>query len=283
MTSGGRSQFARAGEGNRVLKHMNGDEMVGISGPWGTDAKRKAVFLSIPEIAALHPQIVKVTAELLVAQPAAAAGSEALKKIVEAETVVDAVHDPLARAVSSGLMADRDQSLAAEKPNLENARRAEELQAKLFPSGMSIVNASFLAESGNTARVAKLLDEEPEVAAFLKTIPVRGKGTLLDTAHRWIAAGTQLGKLERQREEQEAKEATQPVGKAGMNALRARWIRVVSQVLSNLELSEAPAEAIELIRGPVQKASERAGKRYESADPEASPAAGPGAPATGVA
>lgn len=266
-----------------MLKHMNGAEMIGITASWGIDAKRKAVFLSIPEIAALHPQVLKIHGEVLAAQPAEAAVSEALKKIIDAETAVDAIHDPLARAVSSGLTADRDQSLAAENPNPENAKMADQVQAKLFPNGMSIINASFLAESGNTARVAKILDEEPEVAAFLKSIPVRGKGTLLDTAHRWIAAGAQLGKLERQREEQEAKEATKPVGKVGMNALRARWIKVVSQVLSNLELSEAPAEAIELIRGPVQKASERAGKRYEGAPPEATPAADPAAPATGVA
>jgi hypothetical protein len=77
-----------------------------------------------------------------------------------------------------------------------------------------------------------VLDEEPDTAAFLESIPVRGKGTLLDTTHRWIAAGAQLGELERQREEQEAKEATKPVGKARMNALRVRWIKV----LSNLEL-----------------------------------------------
>ncbi len=262
-----------------MLKHMNGDEMVGITGPWGTDAKRKAVFLSIPEISGLHPKIVEINAELLGAQRAAAAISDALKKIIDAETAVDAAHDPLARAVSSGITADRDQCIAAATPDLARASQLEDVQLKLFPGGLSIVNASFLAESGNTVRIAKLLDDEPQVAAVLKSIPVRGKGTLLDTTRRWIAAGAELGTLERQREEQEAKEATQPVGKPGMNALRARWIRLVSLVLSNLELSDAPAEAIELIRGPVQKASDRAGKRYEVA----APAAEPGAPATGIA
>ena len=105
-----------------MLKHLNGDEMVGITGPWGIDAKRKAVFLSIPEIAALHPQVLKIHTEVLVAQPAAGAVSDELKKIIEEETAVDATHDPLARAVSSGLPADRDQSLAAEKPNLAHAK-----------------------------------------------------------------------------------------------------------------------------------------------------------------
>ena len=75
--------------------------------------------------------------------------------------------------------------------------------------------------------------------------------------------GDKLGKLEREREAQEAKELTRPLGKAGVNALRARWIRLVSQVLANLELSDAAAESIEVFRGPVLKSSERAGKRYE--------------------
>ncbi len=102
-----------------------------------------------------------------------------------------------------------------------------------------------------------------------------GQSTLLDTTQRWIAVGAELGALERGREEQEAKEATKPLGKAKMNALRARWIRVVALVLTNLEISGAAAESIELIRGPVLKAADRAGKRYEGggAAPVEAPAA----------
>jgi hypothetical protein len=265
-----------------VLKHLNIDEMVALSAPWVNDAKRKELFLSIPEIAALHPKLVQSYAELLGAQPAAAAVSPALQKIIDEAIGVDAQHDPLARAVFSGIDADRAHSLAEEPPDLERAKQANEVQTKLFPNGMNIINASLLAESGNTARVAKLLKDEPEIGAFLKEIPVRRKGSLLDTTQRWIGAGTKLGKLERQREELEAKEATRPAGKAAMNALRARWIRLISQMLSNLELSDAPAEAIETIRGPVQKASDRAAKRYgdvgADAGGDANAGDAPGAP-----
>lgn len=259
-----------------MLKHLNIDEMVALIAPWKNDAKRKAVFAGIPEIAAFHPKIADLHTELLGAKPATATVSPALQKIIDAATAADALHDPLARAVSSGVEADRDQCLAAEPPDVERAKKAGEVQSKLFPGGMTIVNASLLAESGNTARIAKLLDDEPAIGVFLKAIPVRGKGTLLDTTHRWIAAGARLGKLEIERAEQEAKEATTPLGKAAITSLRARWIRLVSQVLSNLELSDAPAEAIEVIRGPILKASDRAGKRYEGAP--ASPADEPVAP-----
>jgi len=113
----------------------------------------------------------------------------------------------------------------------------------------------------------------------------------VSTAWPWRACragreiGAELGKLERTREELEAKAATKPAGKAALASLRGRWIRLVSQVLSNLELSEAPAEAIETIRGPVLKASERAAKRYAAgAEDEgpAAPAAGEGGGVSGA-
>lgn len=251
-----------------MLKHLNVDEMVGLCAPWVTNAKRKAVFLSIAEIAPFHPRVVAVHTELLAVRPASEAQSVELRKLLAAEAVVDTRHDHLARAASSGIDADRAHCLAADPPESERAERADAIQRKLFPTGLNIVNASPLAESGNTARVAKLLEDEPEVGAFLKTIPVRGtKQSLLDTVQRWIAAGAELGKLERKREELEAKLSTKPADSATVTALRGRWIRLVTLVLNNLEVSEADPEAIETIRGPVLKASDRAGKRYEGAEP----------------
>lgn len=267
-----------------MLKHLNVDEMVALTGPWANDGKRRALFLSIPEIAPLHPKVAQVHADLLSAKPTSAVVSAALQKIIDAANAVDAVHDPLARAVASGIESDRHHALAADPPDHERVRQAEEVQGRLFPTGMSIINASLLAESGNTARVATLLEQDPTIGAFLAAIPVRSGGTLLDTVQRWIAAGAQLGKLERQREELEAGELTLPTGRVGINVLRARWIRLVSLVLSNLEITEATADAVEVIRGPVLKASERASKRYAAggeestveAPPPAEVTAGPG-------
>jgi hypothetical protein len=88
---------------------------------------------------------------------------------------------------------------------------------------------------------------------------------------RFPSPGAELGALERQREEQAAKETTRAAGKAAMNARRGRWIRLVSQVLTNLDLSDADAEAIETIRGPVHRASDRAARRYIDENPSAPP------------
>jgi hypothetical protein len=100
----------------------------------------------------MSPKNTQIHAELLYAQPASAEVSPTLQKIIDAATAVDTVHDPLARAVWSGIEADRTNSLAASPPDLERAGQAEEVQAKRFPNRMSIINASLLAESGNVDR-----------------------------------------------------------------------------------------------------------------------------------
>ena len=76
-------------------------------------------------------------------------------------------HDVLVRAVAANIEADRAWCVAAKPPQLRRAEQAESVQAKLFPTGMAIVNVSLLAESGNAARVAALLASDPTIAEYL--------------------------------------------------------------------------------------------------------------------
>lgn len=247
-----------------MLKHLNLDEMVGLTSPWVGDAKQRALFLSIPEIAGLHPQIVELQDQLGDAQPVDPPRSPAMKKLFERATAVDVVHDALVRASSSVIEADRLVALARKPPDVRRAEQAASAAAKLFPSGLAIVNASLVAEAGNAERAAKLLAREPELAAYLAEIPVRD-GTALQLVERWISAGKQLAKLERERAELAAKEAVKPRDSGALTRLRFEWIRLVSLVLGNLAASRANMEAIAVLQGPVLEASERASKRYAAA------------------
>ncbi|MDC3959071.1 hypothetical protein [Polyangium jinanense] len=246
-----------------MLKHLNIDEMVAIIAPWVDESKRKSVFLSIPEIAPLHGKVLKAY-EAVISIPQTKATPTALASILEEETLVDARHDHLARAISLSLDARAELYLAGHPPDFARAARARDISRKLFPTGLAIVNASLLAESGNTARVARLVrEEEPWMSDFLTEIPAGAPPhTLKDVVDAWIATGARLAELENARTELLAKEAATPEGVLSPQAARSFWLRVVSQVLSNLELSEAPAEYIEAIRRPVLRASERAERRY---------------------
>lgn len=245
-----------------MLRHLNIIEMRQLISPWVRPTKRRAVFLSIPEIAALHGKVVRIHGELVSARPPSGATTARLRAVIEEAKAVDVVHDALARAAHSGLLAERAYALAHRPPALERARKAEEATESLFPDGLAIVNASLLAESGNAARVAELLEHEPSVAAFLESIPVQSFGNLLVVTQRWIAAGKKLAKLEETREDLEADQTTVPLGSETINRLRARWIRLVSQLLSLLQLSDAEPSAVARVRNPILRASARASKRY---------------------
>ncbi|WP_437596040.1 hypothetical protein [Sorangium sp. So ce590] len=266
-----------------MLKHLMIEEMVALLAPWVENAQRKRLFLSIPEIAGLHPRVVEAHETVLAVRPAKTAGSPRMVELTQELAVVDTRHDHLAKAVSWGIDAHREHCLAGEPPDAERAAACDQVQGKLFPSGLSIIKASPTAESGNTARIARLLDEEPAIAEFLKGIPAAGKTTLLHTTQRWIKAGKELSAIEHERDALAAKEKTAPVPNATILSARSKWLRVVSAVLSNLDLSDAPAEAIETIRGPVLKASERAGKRYAGVGPSETAVEEPPAPAAPAA
>lgn len=251
-----------------MLKHLSLAEMVALLAPWVEDPKQQKLFLSIPEIAALHPRVVEAHEAVLAVQPKSNGMSPGLRALTEKSNGADRRHDHLARAASYGIDAYRALCLAEDPPDVAGAERCDVVQKKLFPDGLTILNTSPLAEAGNTARVARLIEDEPEIAAFLKTIPVRGKASLLDVVKRWIAAGRELQKIDHARAELEATEATTPPSKTTIQAARSQWFKVVSLVLSNLEISRAPARDIEILRGPVLRASERAGKRYGSGKAE---------------
>lgn len=244
-----------------MLKHLIVEEMVALVSPWTRKTKRQATFLSIPEIAGLLPKVTAAYNAVVAVQPVDRSTSPEVAK-VEAQLVeVDNRHDPLARCALRTLEAERERCYAMETPDAERAARCDEVTAMLFPTGLSILKASFLAESGNTARVAKLLEEKPEVEGFLKGVFTTDKKPLLETVRRWIATGVKLERLEHEREELLAKQSV-PVAKVTIQAARSQWLKVISAILSNLELSDAAPEAIEAIRGPVLRASERAAKRY---------------------
>ena len=260
-----------------MLKHLNVEEMVALIEPWVDGARLQPTFLAIPEIAPLHGKVKQASEAVVAVRPKPLTSPELAALDVEA-AVVDGRHDCFARGVSLTLDAHAELALAADPPDPVRASRCREVGAKLFPAGLTIVNASLLAESGNTARVARLLQkEEPTIATFLATIPGHDKATtLLDTVEAWIATGARLAELEHARTALLAKNATKPAGSTTVHSARGQWFRVVSLVLSALEISDAPAEAVEAIRGPVLRASERAERRYPNGKAEDATAPGNG-------
>jgi hypothetical protein len=251
-----------------MLKHLTIEEMLALITPWVKKTSRRITFLSIPEIAGYQGRLALTYHAIQTARPLKPATSPELAALIDELTRLEARHDHLTRAVILALEAQREHCLAQDPADSARALRCDEISAKLLPGGLSIVTSLLPVEPGNTARVANLIQEEPGIADFLKTIPAAAGMSLHDSVERWIEVGAQIEKLERDRAELLAKSAAPPVSKPNLKAARYKWLRLVSQVLSSLEMSDAPPASIEGIRAPILRAAERAAKRYLSGKPE---------------
>jgi len=250
-----------------LLKHLTLEEMVALLAPWLPEGRRYKQFMSIAEIAPLHAQVVSAHQAVLAVRPVDTAMSPAMRRLLVKGAKIDNRHDQMARVTALTLQAESARCLGAEPPDEERAASCDAVQKKLLPDGLSVINTSFLAESGNVARIAKLMEDEPEIGQLLKTLVTPDKKPLLATVEAWIATGPELAAFEHEKQELESKQA-KPADKATIQAARAQWFRVVSTILGNVAISLAKSTDIEAIRGPVLRASERAGKRYASETPD---------------
>lgn len=246
-----------------MLKHLSTEEMIALLTPLVRPGKRRSAFLSIPEVAALDDKAKAAHAALLASQPPELSQVPEVKDLYEQGSRLDVLHDDLARALSIGLEAHEAQLRAAEPPQPERAEACKLARQRLFPNGLIIINSSWLAEAGNAERVSHLLNKDEKwIGDLLKSINALNNTTLFDLSQRWIESGKGLGALEQKRDLVLAKLA----GKEKMLKIpqeaRGMFFRVVSAILYNLDVSDAPAGAIELVRGPIVRASDRAAKRY---------------------
>lgn len=248
-----------------MLKHLSTEEMIALLTPLVRSSKRRKAFLSIPEIAVLDAKAKVAHTALVACQPASLHALPELKEISERGNRLDILHDDLARAVSIGLEAYAAQLRTAEPPAPGVADQCIVAQHLIFPTGLTITSASWLAEAGNAERVSRLIHhDEPWIADLLRSIPASGGRTLYGLTLRWIDSGKGLGEMEQQRDLILAKRAGQKASLKSPQEARNLFFRTVSAILYNLDLSDAPADVIELVRGPIVRASDRAGKRYTS-------------------
>jgi hypothetical protein len=125
-----------------MLKHLMIEEMVALLSPWVESAQRKRLFLSIPEIAGLHPKVITAHEAVLAVRPSKAGPSARMSALNEEVARVDERHDHLARAVCWGIDAHREHCLGEDPPERGRAATCDQVQPKLFPNGLTIIKAS---------------------------------------------------------------------------------------------------------------------------------------------
>lgn len=246
-----------------MLKHLTSAEMIALLTPLLRSGERRNAFLGIAEIAALESKVKAAHSTLIASQPLELSDVPEFKEIQERGSKTDVLHDDLARALSLGLEAHAALLHILEPPKPELAERCLAAQKRIFPGGLNIINTSWLAEAGNAERVSRLVHEEEKwIADLLKSIPAVNGITFYDVCARWIGSGKELGVLEQKRDVLLAKLQSAQGKPKNPQEARRMFFRVVSAILYNLDLSDAPAEQIELVRGPVMRASDKAARRH---------------------
>lgn len=216
-------------------------QMVPLSSAWMNE--HKAIFLSIEAIAGVWPLIKKVHEEALQVRAATRKGAT-LARMQQELFFIDLRHDRAIHVIFYGIEAEIAWCYVETEPDLERAERLASLRQAILPDGIAWTQSSYLEESGNAERVISQLDDSAR--ALLATVPI-GRGTLLDVVNRWGTLAARLGDLQRRRS------LVADAVEAAPNdyATRMNWIRVVNSILSLLELSTAPADAIKTIRQPL--------------------------------
>jgi hypothetical protein len=261
---------------------LDNNEMASLFSPIVKNPDVKKQFLSIKEVAGFHDQVEEAYQAILAVKPPDESTDEQLKQITAKQKPLDYRHDRLARVIGLTLEAQRDLALSAETPDEERAEACDTVFNAIFPDGMGIINASYLAESGNTERVQTLLEsaDGPAIKAVLKTIHVDKKTTLLDVVGTWIELGAALGELEVKKGARLAELASVPaVPPRVVQQARSQWIAIATIVGSALAVSKAPLALKNAIGHPLKNAAAKAGKRgaAKAAAPEDAAAGEPAA------
>jgi hypothetical protein len=248
-----------------MLDRLDIDEMLALTAPWVEESSAREVFLSVSEIAPLYSKVVQAHEALAAAKTQRVPQTE-MKTLIEEETIVDARHDHLARGIHATLEAHVHFLLSQDPPQFSRAATCQHALRKLFPVGLSIINASLLAESGNTARVGRMLaTQEKALAEFLTTIPAFSPNkSLRDMVDAWIEAGTSLAELEHLRSSLALKEGAIAASSSPQAAKKA-WNRIISQILLMLGVADAAPDVIHGLRGPFEEALQRASTRLSDA------------------
>ena len=241
------------------LKILSNQAMVGATQGWVTSSDARDALAAIPEVSGYLDKMQAAHQGLLDCQVTGTSKSttDSLKALGEEALSLDGRHDFLARGIDAVLTGNALIANGQTADSAVTAEAVEEVRAKLFPSGMVLINRTYLEEAGEVEMAKSRLTDADQ--ALLTQLPIAG-GTLLDAVNSWIAAGEALGTVERKRARiTEDENAAEIVSRSDVVAARNRWIRVVRAILAGLELTEElDEESLRLILQPLQNAVTKA-------------------------
>jgi len=231
-------------------------EMITASAAW--IGPKKALFLSVPEVAPLFDHITSAHAALVAARDDGEAETS-LADIAALAERLDDRHDHLLRGFYYLLLAAASLERANESPDESRAAAIDQARSALLPDQLRAIQASYEAEAGNAAQFDALAsDKFPDL---LSSIHVSKTQTALDIAHDVRHVGQKLGETEDNRALFAAKAKQTTLAPADVRRRMRDWSNVAEATLRNLALTKASQDTVDALRQPLLDAIEKAAAR----------------------
>jgi hypothetical protein len=184
-----------------------------------------------------------------------------LSVIGEQQGELNLEHDDFARAIHYNL---RSQALLA--PDEATAQQFLDLDALLFPEGLSVINLSYTQTAGYAQLLAARL--KPEHEAALEAIPT-SFGNLLVHVRAWMAVALELGKLSH------ARGQSAPSRRPTLARARMTWVRMVNTLRTLVQTLNIDDPVVNDIMTRIDVAIRVANRRAPANDPADDPADDP--------
>lgn len=230
--------------------------MLSLTQGWLNNSQLRQAISAQPIGAAAYDNLRKSGAELARAYGLRTQADNDLASLGELLQVHDGDFDRYVRALYYHLTALIEAAATAEL-----AQQYSDLRDFLFPHGLSIVQHSYMAESGHTVQIEESISTEQ--LANLHSIRVADH-TLGDIYERWLEAGRILGERELERMQLQASLSRQTPAKASTKSMRYRWIRAVRMIIDAMDTMSLHDEARHSFMLPLLKCVARAQRGSDS-------------------
>ena len=248
-----------------AIKRMSNPEMYGFAFSWS--GEQRALF-DHDSIRHMLPHVDAVVAGFEARKPPLV--DPELRRLGRRAATLDPDHDALL-----GLGVDAIALLAIHaRVRLKDPDRADawiKVGKQLWPEGKAHNLKSYFEEGAHAVATGRWLAQHPEVRDFLATGLLADGDTLLKVVDDWVATGTELYQVEKQRR---AREAQLAVPASSYLSARLTFIRLVNGLRTTLELdATVPAKTRSGLLDPLAQVEARADalRQKEGPDPEADP------------
>lgn len=232
-------------------------EMLAHSEVWLNDPRIRDALAADPIGRVLLEKLGLVHGKLSESQTQRLLMENRIADMTELLGLLDNLHDDLVRAIYFAITAAAH---ACKKP--AKARVLWELRDTLFPGGLSIINASYMAQSGAAVEVKSRIT--PEIRARLRTITLDGRN-LAELLDEWLDTAERIGRLAHERSSVIAsisKDGTD-ADKVDRYSARREWLQVSQGLLSNLPFMNVPDKIREEIEASLARSVRNAERRSQ--------------------